>query len=320
MLSFLAKPWLFSIVLAFALLAPDRAAADDGFSHHRRVDRIVVFGDSLSDVGTYKVGAIAEVGGGKFTTNPGPVWTETIGLLLGARVTPFRQGFAGTSVGTGGTGFAMGGARVSQQPGIDCNPDATGNCTAALTIPVRQQITDYLAANNDRFTRDQLVFLLAGANDILFQLGVFQAKVAIGMPVEQATNEALAAVRQAALELVGEVQRILGKGATRVVVLNVPDISDTPFGKAPTTAPVRSLIAGMVPVALGGGEGGDFRAPLGIAVIGGVITSTVLTLLVIPTGYEILADLQDWVSKRVRGRAERESRHAAPTARPVTES
>ena len=31
-----------------------------------------------------------------------------------------------------------------------------------------------------------------------------------------------------------------------------------------------ALIAGMMPVALGGGEGGDFRAPLGIAVIGGV--------------------------------------------------
>ena len=45
-----------------------------------------------------------------------------------------------------------------------------------------------------------------------------------------------------------------------------------------------ALVAGMVPVALGGGEGGDFRAPLGIAVIGGVITSTLLTLLVIPDG------------------------------------
>ena len=57
-----------------------------------------------------------------------------------------------------------------------------------------------------------------------------------------------------------------------------------------------ALIAGMIPVALGGGEGGDFRAPLGIAVIGGVITSTLLTLLVIPTVYEILADMRDWVA------------------------
>jgi len=50
-----------------------------------------------------------------------------------------------------------------------------------------------------------------------------------------------------------------------------------------------ALIAGMLPVAIGAGEGGDFRAPLGRAVIGGTITSTLLTLLVIPTVYEILA-------------------------------
>jgi HAE1 family hydrophobic/amphiphilic exporter-1 len=60
-----------------------------------------------------------------------------------------------------------------------------------------------------------------------------------------------------------------------------------------------ALIAGMVPVALGVGEGADFRAPLGIAVIGGVITSTILTLLVIPTVYEILADTRDWLGARV---------------------
>ncbi|HET9371313.1 MAG TPA: efflux RND transporter permease subunit [Vicinamibacterales bacterium] len=56
-----------------------------------------------------------------------------------------------------------------------------------------------------------------------------------------------------------------------------------------------ALIAGMVPVALGHGEGGDFRAPLGRAVIGGVITSTLLTLLVVPTFYDILASVRDAV-------------------------
>jgi HAE1 family hydrophobic/amphiphilic exporter-1 len=48
----------------------------------------------------------------------------------------------------------------------------------------------------------------------------------------------------------------------------------------------------MFPVALGIGEGADFRAPLGRAVIGGVITSTLLTLLVIPTIYDTLDDVR----------------------------
>ena len=54
-----------------------------------------------------------------------------------------------------------------------------------------------------------------------------------------------------------------------------------------------ALIAGMVPVALGIGEGADFRAPLGRAVIGGVLTSTLLTLLVIPSVYDLLSDWRD---------------------------
>src|SRR5205814_6427119 len=61
-----------------------------------------------------------------------------------------------------------------------------------------------------------------------------------------------------------------------------------------------ALIAGMIPVALGRGEGADFRAPLGRAVIGGVIASTVLTLLVIPTVYEIFDEWREWLVARAR--------------------
>jgi HAE1 family hydrophobic/amphiphilic exporter-1 len=60
-----------------------------------------------------------------------------------------------------------------------------------------------------------------------------------------------------------------------------------------------ALIAGMLPVALGTGEGAQFRAPLGIAVIGGVITSTMLTLVVIPTFYEIMDDWRSAISRRL---------------------
>jgi HAE1 family hydrophobic/amphiphilic exporter-1 len=63
-----------------------------------------------------------------------------------------------------------------------------------------------------------------------------------------------------------------------------------------------ALIAGMIPVAIGHGEGADFRAPLGRAVIGGTITSTLLTLLVIPTVYEILDNFRTWLAAKFRGR------------------
>jgi len=47
-----------------------------------------------------------------------------------------------------------------------------------------------------------------------------------------------------------------------------------------------ALIAGMLPVAIGLGEGGEFYRPLAVAIIGGTVTSTILTLLVVPTFYD----------------------------------
>ena len=60
-----------------------------------------------------------------------------------------------------------------------------------------------------------------------------------------------------------------------------------------------ALVAGMIPVALGIGEGAEFRAPMGRAVIGGVITSTLLTLLVIPTIYELMDKMRSRAKRMV---------------------
>ncbi|HEX5830441.1 MAG TPA: efflux RND transporter permease subunit, partial [Gemmatimonadaceae bacterium] len=82
-----------------------------------------------------------------------------------------------------------------------------------------------------------------------------------------------------------------------------------------------ALIAGMVPVALGRGEGGDFRAPLGIAVIGGVITSTFLTLLVIPTFYEIMDGWRSWFAGKLGFRtAQQTAEHRVPLHGPLPEA
>ena len=59
-----------------------------------------------------------------------------------------------------------------------------------------------------------------------------------------------------------------------------------------------ALIAGMIPIALGGGEGAQSRAPLGVAIIGGVLTSTLLTLLVIPTFYEVMDEWRHGLARR----------------------
>jgi HAE1 family hydrophobic/amphiphilic exporter-1 len=80
-----------------------------------------------------------------------------------------------------------------------------------------------------------------------------------------------------------------------------------------------ALIAGMLPVALGLGEGAEFRAPLGRAVIGGVITSTLLTLVVIPTFYEIMDEWREKIVEKL-GFAKHQAGHSvAGGAGPVPE-
>ncbi|MDP1683340.1 MAG: efflux RND transporter permease subunit [Burkholderiales bacterium] len=54
-----------------------------------------------------------------------------------------------------------------------------------------------------------------------------------------------------------------------------------------------ALVAGMMPVAIGLGEGGEFYRPMAIAIIGGTITSTILTLLVVPTFYDSIEIARD---------------------------
>jgi HAE1 family hydrophobic/amphiphilic exporter-1 len=77
-----------------------------------------------------------------------------------------------------------------------------------------------------------------------------------------------------------------------------------------------ALIAGMIPVSLGRGEGADFRAPLGRAVIGGVIASTVLSLLVIPTVYEIFDEWREWLFAKFRGKSAQPRGTAVRTLEP----
>ena len=82
-----------------------------------------------------------------------------------------------------------------------------------------------------------------------------------------------------------------------------------------------ALIAGMIPIALGSGEGAQFRAPLGIAVIGGVITSTLLTLLVIPTFYEIMDGWRSAIARKLgRTPSQKTAEHRIPIGGPAAAS
>ena len=63
-----------------------------------------------------------------------------------------------------------------------------------------------------------------------------------------------------------------------------------------------AMILGMTPLALGLGSGAELRAPMADAIIGGLITSTLLTLVVVPAIYTLLDDIQGRIFRRGAGR------------------
>ena len=78
-----------------------------------------------------------------------------------------------------------------------------------------------------------------------------------------------------------------------------------PIRLRPILMTASAVVIGIFPVALAFSEGGEMRAPMAIAVIGGMVSSTFLTLLVVPVVYLMLDDLQEWVAEkfgRLRGR------------------
>ncbi|MBS2008148.1 MAG: efflux RND transporter permease subunit [Cyanobacteria bacterium SZAS TMP-1] len=68
-----------------------------------------------------------------------------------------------------------------------------------------------------------------------------------------------------------------------------------------------AMIAGMLPIALGLGAGSEVRSPMAISVIGGLITSTAFTLIVIPVVFTYIDDFQNWLRKSFLGKGTRDT-------------
>ena len=219
--------------------------------------RVVSFGDSLSDVGTYRVGTIAALdqqsgGAGRWTVNAptgGQVWVERVASAVDApRLCPAETGLlpnlpglvgAPVTAQAGCTSYAQGSSRVTNPAGPNSVAlQRYGERNLGLMAkPVKDQVAAHLAASGGRYQGGELVTVLAGANDVFMEL----ALTAPVSPQQAVTNVGLAAVELADLIK----SQVLGKGATRVLVLNVPDISRSPFGRS-NTPQIQGLIQTMV--------------------------------------------------------------------------
>ncbi len=67
----------------------------------------------------------------------------------------------------------------------------------------------------------------------------------------------------------------------------------------PIVMTTMAMAAGMLPTALTLGKGSEFRQPMAVAVIGGLITSTALSLVLVPVVYEFIDDFERWLKPRL---------------------
>ncbi|HEX2732454.1 MAG TPA: efflux RND transporter permease subunit [Polyangiaceae bacterium] len=89
-------------------------------------------------------------------------------------------------------------------------------------------------------------------------------------------------------------------------IVRVRDHGESPLAAILAAGPERlrpilmtstAMVLGMLPTATGNGEGSEFRAPMAVAVIGGVISSTLLSLIVVPVFYLTIENIKAWIGR-----------------------
>ncbi len=163
----------------------------------------IFFGDSLTDAGHFRPALVQMAGPsaailGKFTTNPGLVWSEYLADFYGTSAAPANQG---------GNNYAVGGARTGVNSAGGLGP-----------IPsLATQVGTYLTRTGGRADANALYTVWGGANDLF--------AVAGGAPAQATIGAAVAAQ-------VGIVGTLQNAGARYVLVPTIPDLGLTPSARA----------------------------------------------------------------------------------------
>jgi len=104
----------------------------------------------------------------------------------------------------------------------------------------------------------------------------------------------LGLVKKNAILLVDYTNTLRARGVERREAI----LEAGPVRLRPILMTTFAMIFGMLPVALGVGEGAETRSPMGVAVIGGLLTSLFLTLVVVPAAYDLFDDGQEWLKRK----------------------
>jgi multidrug efflux pump subunit AcrB len=112
-------------------------------------------------------------------------------------------------------------------------------------------------------------------------LGLFLAGQSISMGSQIGVILLMGLVTKNAILLVDGALAAIRDGATAEEAIRIAG----PKRLRPILMTSAAMVLGMIPTAVGTGVGSEFRAPMAVAVIGGVTSSTILTLLVVPVAF-----------------------------------
>ncbi|HSL20875.1 MAG TPA: efflux RND transporter permease subunit [Vicinamibacterales bacterium] len=174
---------------------------------------------------------------------------------------------------------------------VELMEETAAGMVLALTLAVAF-IYIVLASQFESFTEPLIIMLslplaIVGALLMLLVTGNhlgMPAMIGIVMLMGLVTKNAILLV-----DLTNQMRREHGMNVVEAI------LEAGPIRLRPILMTTMAMILGMLPAAFGMGEGGEFRAPMALATIGGLITSTMLTLVLVPVAYMLLARATEWV-------------------------
>lgn len=166
-----------------------------------------------------------------------------------------------------------------------------------------------LAAQFESFVHPLTIMLSLPLAIVGALVGLFLAGFAVGMPSLIGIILLMGLVTKNAILLVDFANQRRDQG--KDILDALLEAGETRL--RPILMTSAAMILGMLPTAVGTGEGSEFRAPMSVAVIGGVITSTLLTLVVVPVFYVWIdrLTLRGWRERKAQKAAEKAARAAS---------
>ena len=170
--------------------------------------------------------------------------------------------------------------------------DAFGSLLSALMIAV-VFIYIVLASQFEHFSHPITIMIALPLSFIGAFLGLFIANKELSMMSLIGIVMLMGLVTKNSILLVDYTIKLRKNGVPRDEAL----LMAGPVRLRPILMTTIAMIAGMTPIAMGLTPGAEGRSPMAVAVIGGLITSTLLTLVVVPVGYTIMDDALAWLGR-----------------------